>query len=77
MDARTVIRLSLVVPADDGPPTTEWCKSTLRNSRHGLELDQAVWENLSTDAPARLTAQDSPVLAFREFCSRFTADAAT
>jgi 3-ketosteroid 9alpha-monooxygenase subunit A len=72
-----VVRLSLVVSANGGTPTTEWCQATLRNSRHGLELDRAVWDNLSPHAgPERLTAQDAPVLAFREFCKRFGAERA-
>jgi phenylpropionate dioxygenase-like ring-hydroxylating dioxygenase large terminal subunit len=67
-----VIRLSLVVPVTGGaPPSTEWCQSTLRHSRHGLELDRVVWENMSMTAPVRLTGQDASIAQFRAFVQSF------
>jgi hypothetical protein len=77
-DGGCTIRLTLLVPAADGPPSSAWCESMLRHSREGLERDRLIWEHLAPAVNPRLTPGDAPVVAFREFCRRFVeAPAAT
>ena len=74
MDGTSTIRLSVALPLnDDGSaPTREVADIILQFESMGLEQDRPVWENLAVDARPRYTDEDANVLAFRQWCNRYS-----
>ena len=74
MDGTSTIRLSVALPLnDDGSaPTRDVADIILQFESMGLEQDRPVWENLAVDARPRYTDEDANVLAFRQWCNRYS-----
>jgi hypothetical protein len=74
MDGTSMIRLSVALPLnDDGSaPTRDVADIILQFESMGLEQDRPVWENLAVDARPRYTDEDANVLAFRQWCNRYS-----
>jgi hypothetical protein len=73
-DGTSTVRLSVALPInDDGSaPTKDMADIILQFEGMGLEQDRPVWENLAVDARPRYTDEDSNVLAFRQWCNRYS-----
>lgn len=73
-DGTATIRLSVALPLnDDGSaPPRELADVILQFESMGLEQDRPVWENLNVNAQPRYTEEDANVLAFRQWCKRFS-----
>ena len=73
-DGTSTVRLSVALPInDDGSaPTRDMADIILQFESMGLEQDRPVWENLAVDARPRYTDADSNVLAFRQWCNRYS-----
>ncbi|HZH13073.1 MAG TPA: Rieske 2Fe-2S domain-containing protein [Archangium sp.] len=69
-----VLRVSVAAPAGPAgaPPAEEPIRALLRDSRAAIEQDKAIWEHLARDFPSRYTPEDRILLAFYEFCRRFS-----
>ena len=64
----TTLRLTFALP-----PGAHNAQTMLAYFRAGLEKDRAIWETLAPSASSRFTPHDSPVIAFRRFCTDFEA----
>lgn len=78
MDGTSTVRLSVVLPlnSDGSAPPKEMADIILQFESMGLEQDRPVWENLSVNARPRYTDEDSNVLAFRQWCNRYSLERA-
>lgn len=65
-----VIRLSVAAPGPAGRDQDQRCRYLIEQSRKGLELDNAIWENSALRAPGELDCDDA-VRAFRGFVTGF------
>ncbi|HZC46551.1 MAG TPA: Rieske 2Fe-2S domain-containing protein, partial [Candidatus Acidoferrum sp.] len=74
MDGSATVRLSVALPlnADGSAPTKDMADIILQFESMGLEQDRPVWENLAVNARPRYTDEDANVLAFRQWCNRYS-----
>jgi nitrite reductase/ring-hydroxylating ferredoxin subunit len=71
-EARTTIRLTLLLPVPDGvEPDGRFAEELLAHSREGLEKDRAIWNRLDLTRPPRFTSRDQAAVTFAEFCRGF------
>ena len=69
---RCAIRLTLLLPAQDGRPLDRrFADELLAYSRDGLDKDCAIWNRLDLTVAPRFTARDQPARAFADFCRTF------
>jgi 3-ketosteroid 9alpha-monooxygenase subunit A len=68
-----VARIAIAVRPGEPAETVE---ALIEGSKLAFSQDLLIWDNLDLGAPARLDGADTPVMAFRAFCSSFSALAA-
>jgi phenylpropionate dioxygenase-like ring-hydroxylating dioxygenase large terminal subunit len=73
-DGTSTVRLSVALPLnnDGSAPPKEVADIILQFESMGLEQDRPVWENLAINAQPHYTEEDANVLAFRQWCNRFS-----
>jgi hypothetical protein len=74
LDGSATVRLSVALPlnADGSAPAKEMADIILQFESMGLEQDRPVWENLAANSRPRYTDEDANVLAFRQWCNRYS-----
>jgi 3-ketosteroid 9alpha-monooxygenase subunit A len=66
------IRLNLALPVqENGEPDQYFAKSLLENSRMGLDMDRAIWNQLAVDHADTMVEADSAAVAFAGFVKQF------
>lgn len=66
-DGGCAMRIGFAVPPEDEALIPEWRRMTL----YGFEQDRLVWDHIDESAPQDLSAADSFVQEFWEFCAKF------
>lgn len=66
-DGGCAMRIGFAVPPEDEALIPEWRRMTL----YGFEQDRLVWDHVDESAPQDLSAVDSNVCEFWEFCAKF------
>lgn len=76
-DGSCSIRTSFALALDSNRnlPSREVAQYLMRDSRTAFEQDMAIWEHMVTDMIPDYDESDRLVLAYREFCQRFLANA--
>lgn len=70
-DGMTTIRLSLAFPKNENQNAAETDHYMIQQSRRGLELDCAIWDQLDPTSVPHFVEADAAVIAFRDYIQRF------